>query len=277
MTAVINNFGGFYSTRVYVNEARKGGAIINLTCVNKSIYVTTIYDKDIFLGFIHIQNLESHFAQLIPVERSQGGDYRDLEDFINRTQISLQQLIILIRVSALRFTGRTKKELLWEAHFLLNSKTSHSNSTALFDTPKKDYILPKLETTIIEDVYDEIELIGFSVTIPDFELLKTDFRGEILATNLMDYIGKKVKMVGSYVTTKYVRTKRKEIMNFGTWFDSEGNFFDTTHFPQSLVKYPFKGGGVYLILGKIVEEFGFPSIEVEKMAKLPIKPDPRAT
>jgi len=40
--------------------------------------------------------------------------------------------------------------------------------------------------------------------------------------------------------------------------------------------YPFKGDGVYLILGKVVEEFGFASLEVEKMAKMPIKPDPRA-
>jgi error-prone DNA polymerase len=30
-----------------------------------------------------------------------------------------------------------------------------------------------------------------------------------------------------------------------------------------------------LLLGKIVEEFGFPQMEVEKMAKLPIKPDSR--
>jgi DNA polymerase-3 subunit alpha len=34
--------------------------------------------------------------------------------------------------------------------------------------------------------------------------------------------------------------------------------------------------GVYLILGKVVEEFGFPSIEVDKMALLPVNADPRA-
>jgi len=60
-------------------------------------------------------------------------------------------------------------------------------------------------------------------------------------------------------------------MHFASFLDHTGEFFDTTHFPQSLKHYPFKGYGVYLILGKVVEEFGFPSIEVEKMAKLPIK------
>ena len=44
------------------------------------------------------------------------------------------------------------------------------------------------------------------------------------------------------------------------FIDNEGNFFDTTHFSQSLKNYPFKGSGTYLILGKVVEEFGFPSL-----------------
>ncbi len=36
MVAVINNFGGFYRTWVYFNEARRSGASIHLPCVNKS-------------------------------------------------------------------------------------------------------------------------------------------------------------------------------------------------------------------------------------------------
>ncbi len=91
----------------------------------------------------------------------------------------------------------------------------------------------------------------------------------------MNHVGKKIKMVGSFVTTKPVRTKHGLLMGFGTFLDVEGKFFDTTHFPQSLKKYPFTGSGVYLILGKVVEEFGFSSLEVEKMARLPILSDPR--
>jgi DNA polymerase-3 subunit alpha len=47
------------------------------------------------------------------------------------------------------------------------------------------------------------------------------------------------------------------------------------NFPDSLKKYPYKGYGIYLMLGKIVEEFGFPSIEIEKMVRMPVKADPR--
>jgi error-prone DNA polymerase len=59
------------------------------------------------------------------------------------------------------------------------------------------------------------------------------------------------------------------------FLDAKGEFFDSVNFPNSLKKYPFTGRGVYLILGTITEEFDFPSITVEKMAKMPFKPDPR--
>ena len=74
---------------------------------------------------------------------------------------------------------------------------------------------------------------------------------------------------------KGVKTVKGEYMAFGTFYDSENHFFDTTNFSQSIKKYPFAGRGVYLIEGKVVDEFGFCSLEVIKMARLAPKPDPR--
>ena len=64
-------------------------------------------------------------------------------------------------------------------------------------------------------------------------------------------------------------------MNFGTWIDKTGQFFDTTHFPQALSKSPFRGRGVYEIHGRVVEDFGVASIEVSKMKKIPFVEDKR--
>ena len=86
---------------------------------------------------------------------------------------------------------------------------------------------------------------------------------------------KKDRMVGRLVTVKYVRTVKKELMHFGTFLDMHGEFFDTVHFHDSLKDYPFRGQGIYLIQGTINEEFGFSSVTVEKLAKLPLKKDPR--
>jgi DNA polymerase-3 subunit alpha len=60
-------------------------------------------------------------------------------------------------------------------------------------------------------------------------------------------------------------------MHFATFVDYEGNLFDTVHFPDSLKNYPFRGDGIYLMMGKVVDEFGYASLQVEKLAKLPLK------
>ncbi|HPT13805.1 MAG TPA: hypothetical protein PK796_03375, partial [Bacteroidales bacterium] len=201
--------------------------------------------------------------------------FQSLEDFTNRVAIGLEQAIILIRLNAFRFTGKSKQHLLWEVHSLLRKSTPPPATGALFTTPARRFELPALVRSDKEDAFDEIELLDFPVTLNYFQLLQTTYRGELNARMLREYIGRQVRMVGMLVTIKYVRTIKNEIMNFGTFFDTEGEFFDTVNFPPSLKNYPFKGRGVYLILGKVVEEFGFPSIEVEKMARLPLVKDER--
>ena len=275
MTAVINNFGGFYSTKVYVNEAKKAGATIHLPCVNNSNHYTVLKGTDLYLGFVHIKDGEASLMERVVAERLANGLYVNMEDFVSRTSVLLEQLVVLIRIGAFRFTGKTKKALLWEAHVLL-TKTKKDDAPRLFTNPVKALKLPNFEVTPVEDAYDEIEILNFPVTISMFDLLQTDYRGDTSAKDLINNVGRSIRMVGNYVASKYVRTSRNEIMNFGTFLDSAGDFFDTTHFPPSLRAYPFKGAGVYLRLGTVVEDFGFPSIEVEKMAKLPIKEDPRS-
>ena len=274
IVAVINNFGGFYKSWVYVHEAKRYGANIELPCVNNSNYTTLIRGSDIYLGFIHIQDLESSVATIIEKIRKSEGHFIDLEDFVRKVRPGLEQVILLIRIGALRFTGKSKSELLWETHLMLN-KNKTERSRTLFENPRKEFILPQLNNKQIEDAYDEIELLGFPVTMSWFDMLKTSFRGSVKADEMSNYAGQKVKMVGHLVTVKYIKTIRKEWMNFGNLIDEEGSFFDTTHFPRSLKKYPFRGSGTYLLLGKITEEFRYPSMEVEKMAKLPVIADPR--
>jgi DNA-directed DNA polymerase III PolC len=275
MVAVINNFGGFYSTWVYFNEARRCGANINLPCINNSKYMTSISGTDIYIGFVHVQNLESRLAQQIVEEREKNGTYTDLFNFISRIPIGTEQIVLLIRLNAFRFTGKTKKELLWEAHMLLGKSSAKEDKNLLFAEKPKVFNLPHLEQEPIEDVYDEMELIGFPVSTSLFDIMESKFRGEVFAKHLKDHVGRTIRILGNLVTIKNVRTIKKEWMHFGCFLDVTGEFFDTVHFPDSLKKYPFRGSGIYLILGKVVEEFDFPSIEVQKMAKMPLKKDPR--
>ncbi|MBC7426872.1 MAG: DNA polymerase III subunit alpha [Bacteroidia bacterium] len=275
MVAVINNFGGFYSTWVYVNEARKAGGVIHVPDVNLSDHLTNIYEDDIYLGFIHVSTLEQKLAQLIPFERLKNGNYTSLQNFVERTGVGLEQLLLLVRVGAFSAFNKGKKELLWDAYMLKGNTVKEALVLAspLFPLPATtdNERMPELYHDVIDDVYDELELLGFAVSQTMFDMLQTGFRGDSTTENLIKLVGKSIRIVGQYVTYKPVRAKNNKHMAFGTFIDVESNFFDTTHFPSQLAAYPFKGAGMYLIKGKVVEEFGFPSIEVEKMAKLQLK------
>ncbi len=276
MVAVLNNYGGFYSRWVYVRELQKTGARVHLPCVNYSDEVVNIKGNEAYLGFIGIQGLENKFIERIPHERRLNGNFKNLEDFVKRTQITLEQAILLIRLGALRFTGKDKKSLLWDIHNYLGHQRKLINTAELFSVEHSVYELPELENSALEDAYAELELLGFPLNYTMFDFLKTKYRGDVKAADLQRYAGQTVKMVGNYVCEKTVRTIKNTKMWFGTFIDDQGDFFDTTHFPNTTPLYPFKGKGCYLILGKVVEDFGFPSIEVLKFAKLEIDLNPVA-
>ncbi len=275
MVAVMNNFGGFYRTWVYMNEARRCGAKIELPCVNHSEMLNTIGGTTIYLGFVLLSGLEEKMGSAIVEERCRFGPYLSLDDFVSRVPVKKEQIILLIRAGALRFTGKPKARLLWEVHMLLTQKRTLQIQQQLFTNPQKPFALPAFEENPVEAAYDEIELLGFPVTMTMYQLLQTGWRAQVSAGNLLQQVGQVVKLLGLLVTIKYVRTSKGEVMHFGCFLDEQGEFFDTVHFPDSLRDYPFKGNGVYLLLGKVTSEFGHPSVEVQKMAKMPVAADPR--
>lgn len=274
MVAVINNQGGFYRTEVYVHEARMSGASIHNPCVNKSEVETTLYGKDIYLGFMHLQGLQGEIARNIVAERAANGNYSSLEDFIKRVPIGIEGLQLLIYIGAFRSTGKNKNELLVTARRIMMHFKPENRQPQLLPEPVREYKLPELKRSPFEDAFDEIELLGFPVSVTPFNLLKTGYRGTVMARDLVQHHKKQVKMLAYLVSRKHVPTKMGA-MYFGTWIDANGEFFDTAHFTGSLKQYPFKGGGCYLLLGTVEVDYHFPTITISKMEKMPFIADPR--
>jgi len=92
---------------------------------------------------------------------------------------------------------------------------------------------------------------------------------DTIAADLPHSINKKVEIVGSLVHVKRTRTSNSKIMSFGVFTDYEGHWIDTVQFPGIASRYPFQGGGCYLIRGKVISEFGFISIEASEIHRLP--------
>ncbi len=271
MVAVINNFGGFYSTELYMHELKKTGARVHPPCVNQSEHLTCINGKDVHLGFIHIQNLENKMTERILEERNRHGSFLHLQDFIERTNITLEQLNLLIRVGALSFTGKNKKELLWEANFLQKKNKQHVPADqSLFEEPPFEFRLPALTQHKLDDAFDQIELLGYSLG-NSFELVDDNPEKYLLSRQLPEAVGKHVTVLGYLVTIKYVHTVNNQMMHFGTFLDASGEWLDTVHFPESSRRHPFQGNGFYRMNGKVTEEFGVYIVEVDQMEKIGIK------
>lgn len=276
MVACINNGGGFYAAEFYVHEARLNGGIILAPDVNHSAYETTISGKNIYLGFHLVGELETKTVENILKARTQEGSFTSLAGFMQSVEISLEQLRLLIRVNALRFTGRTKQQLLWDIHEIIGHEKKTCTARQLFEAEHQHFALPELYSSQTDDTWDEIEMLGFPLCSP-FELLTAESLpcNEInfvaLASELPQYCGRTVAIAGYFVTRKPTRTKHGQPMAFGTFLDRNGQWIDTTHFPNVVKQYPFRGRGCYCITGKVVQEFGFYSIDVTSLSLLPYK------
>lgn len=273
MVGVINNFGGFYSTELYIHEARMAGAQIEAPCINNSRYKTHISDKTIHLGFQHIKALEHQVVDSMLEERRRQGVFRSFDDFLNRVAISLEQLEILILINAFRFTGISKQALLIEAYMRLNKTKKTAPALQLFDGEEEpNYHFPVLHAHDLEDAWDQVRILGFPLHSPflliDQELLKN--RQLVSAANIPAHNHRIITVLAYYVTRKVTYTIKGEVMFFGTFIDKEGNWIDTVHFPDVAKKYRFRGKSCYMITGKVIEEYGTWTIEVHRMEMIPM-------
>jgi DNA-directed DNA polymerase III PolC len=270
MVSVINNFGGFYSRELYFHELKRIGADILAPCLNSSDYLTMVSGTTVFMGFIHVQSLEERLVQQLIENRRQMGDFLDLPDFIERIAPGIEQINILIRVGAFRFTGKTKKELLWEANFLHKKNAVHSGSGFLFKEQPQSFHLPELVQHPLDDALDEIELLGFPLCNV-FELVNENPLNFLPARDLPRYSGKEVSVLGWLVTSKSVNTITNQAMHFHTFLDGSGDWLDTIFFPNTSKYYPVTGKGCYAMKGKVVEEFGVYSVEVSECRKIGLR------
>lgn len=273
MVACINNYGGFYRTEFYVHEARMHGAQILAPCVNTGNHGAVIQGKTITLGLEIIKELEQGTRERILKARNEK-PFTSLDDFLSRVEISLEQSMLLARIGALRFTGIGKKELMWQLHFRFGKTKLTKVEQRLFETPKTNAQLPTLAHHWREDAYDELELIGFPLCNP-FDLLAEEISDELYANDFHRHIGRRVRTIGYLTTLKPTRTSKGENMYFGTFLDREGHFIDTVHFPDSARQHRISGWGLFLIEGKVTEEFDAINIEVSRIERMKLLNDPR--
>ena len=275
MVAALNNGGGFYDVETYIQEIRRCGGQVHAPCINKSDHATTICGNSIYLGLGYLKELELETIRDILENRQFFGAFQSLNDFLDRVPIAVDQLGILLKVNAFRFTGEDKHHLLWKAHFKINSMKRQLRHPSLFKHPQREFKLPELVHSQLIDAYDQLEVLGFNL-FNHFQLLKNPMQPAVQAADLPMHIGKKVYIYGDLIVTRKVRTSNNKYMSFSTFYDSKLQVFDSVQFPQEAANYPIRSKGIYLCYATVVEEWDYVAIQIHWLQRQETAADPRS-
>ena len=278
MTAGINNFGGYYRTEFYVHEARKLGALIEAPCINRGAYQSVIQNKTLILGFNLISGIEHKAILRMMESRKNHGPFKTFDELVHRLPIPFEQLVLLIRVNALRQINPDRKLLLWKAHFFYRKSSPQIQALLPLAEERelKEHQIPELEEHQLELDFEFFELLGFPLCNP-FRLLYSEPSEHHSAADIPKRKNQGIFTYGYLVSLKNSKASTGQAMAFATFIDIDGEIIDTVHFTASLMRYPFSGNGIYCLKGRVVEEFDFYCIEVSFMKKQVFMEDPRFT
>lgn len=258
LAAVLSNGGGYYSPAVYIQEAKRKGIKIELPSVNESIANYTGRDKVIIIGLMAIKNLPKTTIDIIIEERSSGGLYKSLADFLARTQTGYEDAAKLIKCGAMDCFGETRPTLMRLLDIYTKKRKileMHSSDLFFDEIYKTEVELNcSIDYSDTEKCRIELEMFDYMITKHPLDFFEEwiNVQGVISSIEMSKYNGKKVKMLGWYMTSKRVRTSKGEIMKFLSLEDKFGTF-EAVIFPKIYSVYAdlTLSMGPFIVEGKV--------------------------
>ena len=258
MASVLSNGGGFYSSAVYIQESKRIGLEVKLSCINKSEYEYTGTGKELRIGLMAIKNLSRNSVERIIKEREENGKYVSLADFLIRTQLGYEETALIIKCGAMHCFKVTRPTLLRLLDiYIHHRKILNENYNDLFIN--NTFALEREITTDVnysaaEICRNEYEAFGYMITrhpLNFFSEWLNDSR-IVKAKDMNKNRGRNARMIGWYMTSKRIRTKRGDIMKFLSLEDLTGTF-EAVIFPKVYYRVAelTMSMGPYLVEGRI--------------------------
>jgi DNA polymerase III alpha subunit len=130
MAAFINSHTGYYKQRVYVEEARRLGAVILAPDINRSdrdfgiewLDEAGVRTPALRIGLGGIKGLSAALLERILQQREGSGPFLSMPDFLERSGARTDETEHLIQCGALDSFDRTRPELLWRLHLLRSDR-----------------------------------------------------------------------------------------------------------------------------------------------------------
>ena len=273
MAAVVNNQGGFYSTFVYLSEARRMGLEILPPDINASYWNYTGTGKTIRMGFTQIKGIKVDVIEVLLDERAKHGSFRSFKDFLIRTKGEQVQIRLLVKAGCFdSIAGEvTRPGLLWRLHAHCGTHGIKRDHTTRVDMLSA-LPIPQ-DYSLSHKIQHEIELLGFPFTKHPLELYAQVFQGlkYVSAREMKQHVGQTITMIGWMITEKSVQTKQHEPMEFVTFEDLTG-LYEATLFPKTYRQFGhlLTNQGPYILEGMVEEEFQTYSLIVKNIRALSV-------
>ncbi len=264
MAAVLANWGGYYSQRVYLSEARRLGLSVRPPQVNHAGSNFSVGQvngqKMLFMGLDQVKDLTHRSIERILRNRP----FTSLDDFLTRADPRPLEAESLARVGALEGLGSIPSILR-----RLQGGGWKSGQLSLFSWNEAE----GPDWSIEQKMTAQQELLGISLEANPLELLadKISASGAISTLEAAGHIGERVTVAGIRQTSHRSKTAKGESMMFLSLEDLSGTL-EVVLFPDAYrqAKEIVNSSQPFLITG-VMEmdiERGEPFFKAEKASKL---------
>lgn len=265
MAAVLANWGGYYSQRVYLSEARRLGLKVRPPHVNYSRHQFSVQntmigseDRALFMGLGQVKELTQRTIGRI----IQYAPFTSLDDFLSRVDPRNQEAEHLAKIGALDGFGKIPAIL-----NRLQTGGWQRDQMSLFawsDTIEEDW-------TLQQKVDSQLEILGASLEAHPLELVLDKISGAISSIDAVEKIGRRVTVAGVRQTSRRSRTAKGDMMLFLTIEDLQGTL-DLILFPEVYRSATsFLESNLPLLITGVMEmdkERGEPYLRAEKVASI---------
>lgn len=263
MASVLSNRGGYYSPAVYIQESKRMELKIKLPSINESNYEYVGKEREIRIGLMAVKNLSINSIDIILNERKRNGVFYSLADFFMRANLGYEETALLIKCGAMGCFKQTRPTLMRLLDVYAHRKNElekTKNSLFPFDNwSLENEIATEKQYSLEEICAIEYETFGYMVTRHPLYFFRNIYTNQniVQAKDMKQYNGKKIKMMGWFMTSKRIRTRKGEIMKFLSLEDLTDTF-EAVIFPQAYKKYAelTMSMGPYIIEGKADLENG---------------------
>jgi DNA polymerase-3 subunit alpha len=264
MASVLANWGGYYSQRVYLTEARRMGLALrppHISHASRQFSLKYIQDQPVlFMGLDQVRDLTRRTQEAIQREQP----FHSFDDFLARVDPRPVEVENLVKVGALEGFGTIPAML-----HQLKGVGWRGGQLSLFSfdlTAGEDW-------TLLEKVNAQEEILGTGVVAHPLELVEglIEAAGAITTVEAAARLGHRVRVAGMRQTWRRSSTVHGDYVYFMALEDLEG-MLNVMIFSQiyRACRSAFSTPGPYIVEGmvELERELGEPFIRAERVMGL---------